>query len=699
MNRFSVKISISVIIISFVVLFLWFKTDFFNKNSSYLNPDDNSKPNFMPYSQQWDIDTTYVYELEWQAEQSQNVSLASASTTSQTSSTTTIPLDKNSKNNKQLFFGSLNLNAVLLLKPMGKNNNGNTLILVRPDKITSVKYNLMSKDLLPLNEVSAATYVSQNEYIIEVEPRGKIVGLRFFNNTPEVIKQFAQHLFAEFQVVFPGNRKDDTESKWTTRELTGIGDTEIEYNLLENNNLKTLEFSKKRLKYLNLPTLAKQQNQSNQSNQFNLSNQSNLKLISDTKITFDNNNKQITSFFSNETVDAINLTTTGQEEKNFTYKNTLKIYFKGKNLTGFDIKRKTNLADIISLENRLPGESVVSAETEKYMLNQRIGGLTLQTLKNKYKTMANTGLSEDRNRFIWQATGLLKQHPEYAKELVPIFKANISKGDIQNRALIADLLANTGNIESQKALREILADNQVKNLQEYNMLFQRMSIISNADVDTEQFVANTFMEAKKSQNKSLEYSSANSLGAIIRSRISTINDNLESKKSIEKLNDELVNSLRSAENTKEQLAYISALGNAGLEKNIEVIVNYTQDNDPSVRAAAATSLRKTENENSRQIIRNMFADNNPLVQRAVIETFIRYQQTNESKEFFSQALLSGKIKVEVFGLVVKYIETNIINDNSVDKSIAKEMLEYVAKHENKDDELKVYVNTLLQAYK
>jgi hypothetical protein len=459
-----------------------------------------------------------------------------------------------------------------------------------------------------------------------------------------------QHLFSEYQL----NLIADEGDRWLIEEQTGVGPAQIEYQLSPQGGRK------KRLQYNRLPLSPLALNSKTAL--------SKPKIKSDT--TFNS-----TSYLSHEEV---------MVDSIFSYTNDLELRLQGENLPGIAFK-----GPLLQMSEQVaPGESQITQDSEKKMLSQRVGEMTVDGLKTTYKQMANNpGVNSDRNRFVWQATGLLLQHPEYARELAKLFTQSTATS--AERSLILDLLANAGNDECQQVLRELLSDKSIQQHETYPLWYQRLSFVNTPNAATLEFSKSSYHESKKGGNRNFEYSTANSLGAIVSARSRIVGQH---EPEISEVNQELLSALNASQNNQEKRAYLLALGNAGFKTNTSVISSYANDADPDVRASVAVALRKTENDQAKGTLKNLIADRETVVQRSAIDTLIRFEQTPQDQEEFAQSLKTRAIRSESFGLVVKYIETKVSSS-----TLAKEMLDHILKHEDLDQELKAYAHSLMNS--
>jgi hypothetical protein len=82
------------------------------------------------------------------------------------------------------------------------------------------------------------------------------------------------------------------------------------------------------------------------------------------------------------------------------------------------------VADILSgTKARKLGEIIVTDDMRKKLDAQRIGDMTIEKLTADVVKYGNGGRMPFHTQWVWQATGLLKAHPEECWKLVDVFNS------------------------------------------------------------------------------------------------------------------------------------------------------------------------------------------------------------------------------------------------------------------------------------
>jgi hypothetical protein len=241
-------------------------------------------------------------------------------------------------------------------------------------------------------------------------------------------------------------------------------------------------------------------------------------------------------------------------------------------------------ADVAALEPRRAGQPVTNELARRQLLAQRTAGMSGAELMNAIYTHTGGGLHDDAAWF-WKATGVLIEHPEVCAELRQAF----SDGEMsaETRRVILDLLAGAGHAEAQAALRGALVSAEATSSKEYPLWVQRLSLVPDPTAETARFLVDARARARTAESRDLERATGWSLGAVV--------GNLAKRDpgAAAQLNQALVGELKSARNADEKRDALRALGNAGLDENVSLVMGERKAEDPSVRAAAAAALRKT----------------------------------------------------------------------------------------------------------
>src|SRR5262249_36507934 len=119
------------------------------------------------------------------------------------------------------------------------------------------------------------------------------------------------------------------------------------------------------------------------------------------------------------------------------------------------------------------------------------------------------------------------------------------------------------------------------------LLIQRFSLVEAPEADSLQFLAAARARALAANDVALATAAQYALGAATGGLAA------RDPATASRYNRELVAALEDAHTPEEREGALRSLGNAGLDENVPIVLAATRDADDSVRAAAASALRKT----------------------------------------------------------------------------------------------------------
>jgi hypothetical protein len=293
-----------------------------------------------------------------------------------------------------------------------------------------------------------------------------------------------------------------------------------------------------------------------------------------------------------------------------------------------------------------------SAE-QRAMIN-RVGDLTIGDMVSHVLDFANAGRMD--NRWLWQATGLLQLHPEAAAELARVFEhEDLSK---MGRAMILDLLASAGTKEAQKALREVLDSPSAKEDATTHAVYYNRIALTDADEETAAFAVEQFEAHANDEVGPMRIATAYALGAVAEKRYAA-----GDKRGVEALNARLVEQLGGASEPAEKTVAIRAMGNAGLEENVDRLVQQTKDASTEVRAAAADALRKNHTAESTEALLTLLQDPEWEVQQSALTSLSRYSLSVAEVTRIEELLVAGVVGSRNDPLVVSVLAKNASPEN------------------------------------
>lgn len=297
------------------------------------------------------------------------------------------------------------------------------------------------------------------------------------------------------------------------------------------------------------------------------------------------------------------------------------------------------------LQKLAPGELVADTHARERMLEQQVDGLTPERFFELMEKYANGGTFPEHNHFLLQATGLLEQQPELCARLADFFQQSTLKP--RGRALVLDLLAGAGTPEAQTALVRALSSPQALAEPGYRMLLSRLSLLTSPTPDTVRFIERTHRTARDDTRVATAYALGATAGALYRQK-----QDAESLAAVQQLGAEL----RAARTPEDKAHLLLALGNAGLEEQVDVIAHYAQDADVQVRRASARALRKIQTPQAMRTLLSMTEDTDAPVQSSALTALGRRDLDDSVLRQLRDLALAGRVPVENHHTLVTVVE-------------------------------------------
>ena len=257
----------------------------------------------------------------------------------------------------------------------------------------------------------------------------------------------------------------------------------------------------------------------------------------------------------------------------------------------------------VATVTRRPGELAVSGDFAARQLAMRVDGLTREELLETMAHAARGGRAPDANRFLWRATGLVRQRPELCAELVGLYDRD--EADVEGRALILDLLVGAGTGPAQEALRDALGRKRGQGEVGYRMLYQRLGLVAEPDAGTLD-LAREHARVPGPEGKAAALAS---YGAVAGKRLA--GGDASAAEDVKAL----VDGLEQAATPEEQVMHLRAVSNLHLASLEGTIAAYAAAPDHSVRRAAARALHDQRGDLARHTLVDMAGDVDGEVQR------------------------------------------------------------------------------------
>jgi hypothetical protein len=293
------------------------------------------------------------------------------------------------------------------------------------------------------------------------------------------------------------------------------------------------------------------------------------------------------------------------------------------------------------------GDTSTSEDAARRLLEQQAGGLTIERLMQDLRIHGPAPKFPDLGRWMWQATGLLRLHPELCRDLKEVFKA--PQMNHQGRARVLDLLAATGTREAQAVMRELLDTPEARGTVRYELLLQRFSLVERPTAETM-----AYLRAKVERGDgAYVQAAAHSLGSAIGNRLRTEGEPVDERSAAL-----LRKGLAAARSARERVDWLRTLGNAGLTEDVSLMSGYAKDGDRGVRAAVADALRKTQTPAAEKTLLELVADVDSGVRDRALHTLTSYTLTADHLDALRQQVESGRLEPDNFAMLMTLLERN-----------------------------------------
>ncbi len=467
------------------------------------------------------------------------------------------------------------------------------------------------------------------EVFVDVSPTGAVRGLRFDDDTPELVRATMKMLAAELQVQVPGR----PTRTWSAVESSPHGRAETAYAQLSGGRLrKTRPHGYGALR--SLPWLNPQ------------------------------HAAQTVDYAANAHLDPTGrLVSLAVRER--TTVNAGKTTALDVDTTAILTLRGTASATVARMSDLATAVAVgidsidVSLQAERNALLGRANGLTWDDVDRGVRGFS--GPSETFSRWLWRTTGLLKLEPELCDSFVPLFDE--AGFDETRRGLILDILVSTGHAHAQQVVRQLIASPTARaNLRSYVAYIGRLSLLDAPDADSARFALALYDGSEGHAKTAAAYA----MGSIV-SKLPPGDDELRAE-----LNQRLIDDLIAEPSAQERAGLLVALGNAGQAENLPVIREAATSPASAVRAAAASALRKTPGPQTATVLVGLAADRNHEVQRAALRVLDGHPLSASAQQALGARVLSGVLSPENYGVALRIVTR--FDDRALVRAVAQYML-------------------------
>jgi hypothetical protein len=159
-----------------------------------------------------------------------------------------------------------------------------------------------------------------------------------------------------------------------------------------------------------------------------------------------------------------------------------------------------------------------------------------------------------------------------------------------HRLFVLDLMARAGTPEAQATIRALLDLPSVRQANSFATFLQRLGFVERPDAATLAYLLSGYESVKYGQsteNNEVRMAALYALGSAV-GRAHVWGLAADATRAMEVLRADL----RAARTSSERLALLTAMGNAGLESEVALILSHVGDPDEAVKVAAVLALRK-----------------------------------------------------------------------------------------------------------
>ena len=331
-----------------------------------------------------------------------------------------------------------------------------------------------------------------------------------------------------------------------------------------------------------------------------------------------------------------------------------------------------------SVDLRTPGQVEISDSASTRLLEQRAAGMTGEMLVGDLRQMANGGLLPEHNRWLWRATGLLKLHPELARELLPLLLSPATNAT--GRALVLDLLAGAGTSEAQAVMREALDRPALTQDKAYPLLLQRFSLVAEPDAQSAAFLARV---SEQSRDVHVQRAGAMSLGSVI--------GKLQDQPAVARSHlARLTAEASGAQDPATKATLLRAVGNAGMPESEPMLRGLATEPSPEVRAAVASALRRQPSEAATRTLVTLVQDAHPGVAETAMTSLGERVLPADALGALTAAALAGKTPEGSERALVTLLHAQRLSGADVDAALR------AVQARTQDGDLRARIESLLQ---
>jgi HEAT repeat protein len=288
-----------------------------------------------------------------------------------------------------------------------------------------------------------------------------------------------------------------------------------------------------------------------------------------------------------------------------------------------------------------------SPALERKLRESQAAGLTRGQLVAELQRIAAGGDAPAQG-WLPRAAGLLRLEPEAATDIASVVTHD--RATTTARAVGLDLLSQVGHEKAQAALIDALEDESVQTDPSYALLLQRLSFVSTPTSETLAFAT----QMRRSEDADLRRSATYAYGALAAGLARSARADEANA-----IVDALAGELRGGGEVGDQAARLAALGNAGTPEAYEAVVAFADDEEASLRGAAAAALRGAESRAEREVLVGLVGDPAATVQRAAIRSLTERRLAAWEQSRVAGLVQQGRTARPNDGVVVTLLQERV----------------------------------------
>jgi len=541
---------------------------------------------------QWPAGTEVRYSVEWRT-------------------------DSAARYGEQPFEGGVDIACDLVLRSYGEQGEV-TLLGARLEGLRRHGVSALGQEFLP-DAAAAEKALTGTEAFAEVDARGRLRAMRFPKAAPPLFMQIVQGVLTETQVTLP----EKSQASWTALESGNLARAEQRYDV-DAKDPSTLHRAAIRLDAMTAADKA---------------------LLAGTVPSYEGTATIILDraghVVSVRSESSARAKRGEGEGAGFEGSTAFTLARTGEGR--FTLPKALPAFDDATYDTRLPGQ-IVSSLSAADMDRSLSHDVTLANVEGIMASYAH-GIRLERT-WIARATAFLRLHPEHVTVVADKFATTNDDG----KELVFDLLSGTGSREAQAAMRALIETKEARaDRDTYARILQRFSFVRAPDRGTVDLLARLYQSAVAEKDPFAVHATVFAFGSAIGAFYVT-----GDRSTALAAHARLASDLRAAASPEDRTALLAALGNAGIPEGFADIVAFAGDPSESVRAQVATSLRKHDTAESREVLFRLVGDAEPPVTTRALRSLAQLKLAPADVARVADVVEAGKPSLATDALLVTF---------------------------------------------